>query len=507
MSNDILTKIRSTADILGGTVFFATKNGVDPEYPEINDLLANGMYIRLNGSDGSMAYISAFEIDKAIGIIANVTSTKAEKSDVDALRDSLDYKVSKTEFELLRNEVENKASKNDSDDLYDSLENKADKTVVENLIKTVNGKADQSTIDEIIKRINTKADKTEVERIDAEVKTKANAGVVSEIRSEVNEIKKAIEPFTCEDTIGSINSRISYLNSEIKKKLSKDDINPIKENILKLNEFDDSIKEQIDEVETTLSKKANTTFVHSEVSRLLNKDIADIRNLANSKADKSDVTIKANQSDVNNLTKRVNDINNRLFATENTVDDNYKDLHNQLNKKVNTTDLENTITEVNTNIGKKIDASTFNTEIDKLDKRVTSLTNNINEDLAEIREDLADFEHTTNNTLSELRSTTTAHNKQLSTNNSQLNELQSITNTHTEQLRQNWIRVLSTREYNSLTPAPDGAAYSKYYKYPNTLYFIVDFNKPKAIYIGDIKIAEAEQTGSVGFTYTFPIIF
>ena len=39
------------------------------------------------------------------------------------------------------------------------------------------------------------------------------------------------------------------------------------------------------------------------------------------------------------------------------------------------------------------------------------------------------------------------------------------------------------------------------------IYLIVDFNKPKAIYIGDILVAQAEQKGSVGFAYTFPIVF
>ena len=66
MSNN--TKIAATADILGGDVFFATDDGRDPEILENGDLLANGMYIRLNGSDGSVAYISAFELDKSIDL-------------------------------------------------------------------------------------------------------------------------------------------------------------------------------------------------------------------------------------------------------------------------------------------------------------------------------------------------------------------------------------------------------------------------------------------------------
>ena len=151
MSNDILTKIRSTADILGGTVFFATDNGTDPEYPMNEGLLAKGMYIRLEGSDGSVAYISAFEIDKAIGIIAGVTRTKAEQSDIDTLHELLVNKVSKTEFDLLQNEVNNKASKADVDNLLDTFNDKANTDEIEALSKKINTKADQSVIDEIIK--------------------------------------------------------------------------------------------------------------------------------------------------------------------------------------------------------------------------------------------------------------------------------------------------------------------------------------------------------------------
>ena len=59
--SEILTKIQSTADILGGAVFFANENGQDPEYPGV-ELVPNGMYIRLEGSDGSIS-IAAFFVE------------------------------------------------------------------------------------------------------------------------------------------------------------------------------------------------------------------------------------------------------------------------------------------------------------------------------------------------------------------------------------------------------------------------------------------------------------
>ena len=41
-----------------------------------------------------------------------------------------------------------------------------------------------------------------------------------------------------------------------------------------------------------------------------------------------------------------------------------------------------------------------------------------------------------------------------------------------------------------LTPP---APYNSRYKYPNTVYLVVDFNKPKAIYIGDILGAQEQK--------------
>ena len=119
--SDILTKIKSTADILGGDVFFATEDGKDPEILENGDLLANGMYIRLNGSDGSVAYISAFELDKSIEVIDQITKGKANKADLDVLRLLIDEKSNQSDFELLQSEMTTKASQESVDSIITRL--------------------------------------------------------------------------------------------------------------------------------------------------------------------------------------------------------------------------------------------------------------------------------------------------------------------------------------------------------------------------------------------------
>lgn len=41
----------------------------------------------------------------------------------------------------------------------------------------------------------------------------------------------------------------------------------------------------------------------------------------------------------------------------------------------------------------------------------------------------------------------------------------------------------------------------------NNIYFVVENNEPRALYIGTMLIAQKGEIGDVGFPYTFPIIF
>ena len=120
------TKIKSTADIIGGDVFFATVEGFDPEYPQNGDLLPNGMYIRLVGSDGSVTYISAYELDKSLDIISEMSKDKANQSDVTALQQLLEGKASDTDIELLQAEVDGKVARVEFDSLSNTVAGKAD---------------------------------------------------------------------------------------------------------------------------------------------------------------------------------------------------------------------------------------------------------------------------------------------------------------------------------------------------------------------------------------------
>jgi hypothetical protein len=111
------------------------------------------------------------------------------------------------------------------------------------------------------------------------------------------------------------------------------------------------------------------------------------------------------------------------------------------------------------------------------------------------------------NIFAELDSRIKNQQKTIEDQQKEIDELHQINALQDEKLKRKWVVVLTTIEYNRLIPAPENASYNEIYKYPNVVYLVVDFNKPKAVYIGDILIAEAESTGPNGFAYNFPIIF
>lgn len=504
MSTNI--KLKATADILGGSIFYANDAGFDPEYPNNGDLLPNGMYIRLEGSDGSIAYISAYELDKALGIIGEMSMSKASKADLDALEDSLENKVSTTDFELLQGDVENKASKAELDDALDAFNGKASQEQVDEIIAALNEKASQEYAEQLQAAIEAKADATEFETLSATVENKANKATVDELKADVQALQQTVSLLTNSDSIVAINNQIAYLNTEIQRRLTVDDLSTLNTNVANLSNSNDSLTERVENVEVNLNKKATTTYVQGQVTEL-NTAITGLATRVDTKADKSDLTGKANKSDLDQIVKKVNTIGASVSDLEIEVDDNYKELTAALNKKAVKADIDTAIESLNETIASKVDRTTYNTEINRINNNYNNLESAHTEDINRLSGEIEQLECDTNATITELRASLNTQNRTITNQGTQLTKLQESSQNYNEKLKQNWVRVLTTNEYKALRTAPEGASYNNRYKYPNVVYMVVDFNKPKAIYIGDILVAQAEQKGSIGFAYTFPIVF
>lgn len=504
MSTNI--KLKATADILGGSVFFANAAGADPEYPNNNELLPNGMYIRLEGSDGSIAYISAYELDKALGIIGDMSMSKAAQADVDALEAVVNDKISSADFELLEGVVDNKASKAELDAALDIFNGKASQEQVDEIIAALNEKASQEFALSLQTAIDSKADASDVEVLTTTVDSKADASDVEDLIADVQALQETVKTLTNTDSIVAINKQIEYLNSEIQRRLTIDDLSSVNTSISNLTNANNDLLERVENVEVNLNKKATTTYVQGQITEL-NGAITGISARVDTKADKSDLSGKANKSDLDAVVKRVNTIGTSVSNIEIDIDDNYNELSAALNKKAVKAEVDAAITTINETLETKADKVSLNSSIDSLNNKYAQLETSHNTDITRLSGEIEALECETTATISELRANINTQGRTITQQGTQLTKLQESSQTYNEKLKQNWVRVLTTNEYKALRTAPEGASYNNRYKYPNVVYLVVDFNKPKAIYIGDILVAQAEQKGSVGFAYTFPIVF
>ena len=482
--SDVLTKIKSTADILGGEVFFANDFGQDPEY-EGAELLPNGMYIRLIKGDGNVVYVSAHEIDKAIGIIGQMSMSKANQSDVDAIIELLDEKASKTEIELLKTDIADKVSDDNFNDLAGQVSNKADKTDVESLRTSLNSKASNDAITLISDDINNKALE------------------ISRIKNDILTIQNALEYITDSNSISALQKQINYLNSELNKKLEIDDLDSIKTSIVNLSNSDSIKSELISEIETNLNKKASTVYVQGQVNEL-NKAITGISARVDTKADKETVAKKAAKADLDLLTSKITSLTNEFNTTKNEFESLNNTVITEINNKVSNTQLESEVSRLEHNINEKLDSEEYNIFVGRIENKIENVKNECDEDHDFLLNEFSTLQCDVNNALAETNAKSNAQLKQIELHSEQITSLKKKDIELTEKLKTQWVRVMTPEEYNSLAPINENNPFAKQ---PNVVYMLVRYNKPIAIYIGDILIAKAEQKGSVGFTYTFPIVF
>lgn len=507
--SDILTKIKSTADILGGSVFFANAEGFDPEYPDNGDLLANGMYIRLEGSDGSVAYISAYEIDKSLEIIDNMTKGKANQADVDAIIEMLNDKVSKTDIELFQSELDAKASQESLNTLSAIVATKASVDDVTNLNATVALKADRNSVDTLYEQVLDKADKDVVISLSESVLEKADKTAVDSLKKDVKNLQETLETLSDASSIEAIRSQITYLNNEINKKLTADALTPITSKLNELTNVDSSYNTRLESVEAGLTKKASNTYVQGQVAEI-HEVLTDMANVIDTKAAKTEVATKAAKDDVDKLTKKVTDLNATVATKLGSLDNNYQELVDNLGNKAEKTTVDSALNEINSKLIGKAEKIDVNKSISDLNTRLYNVESTKDNNYTELSSSLYDLECNVNNALAEVNATLSNQSKQINSASTSIRSLQDNDIVHEEKLRNEWVRVMTPEAYKRLAPIGDtfsDGTPNPYAKQANTVYMLIRYNKPIAVYIGDVLIAQAEQKGSIGFAYTFPIIF
>lgn len=486
-------KTTITAGVTGGTLIKTTSEGLDPDFENISGLIPDCQYLRLKNVDGSYAYIALSEIDS----LRNEIKNKASNIDIELMQSDIDEKATKSQLEEVRNLA---------------IENSVDDEIINTMLASIENKAEQSVVNGIANELLNKADSDDVQSLTTLMENKASKKSVDDLIKDVNTLKKTLGVLNDDGAIESIQNQINYLNSEINRRLTVDDIRPINLSVNSVSNIVSELNERVDEFESKINDTASAAGVimlRNDVDDLINT-VSRLESKLSTKADSSTLSSKASHDELLKVAERLTKLSNTIKTHETTHEDAINDINAILKNKLNVVDHTISVNTLNTKIDLKADKSVVSQQIQEIEKDCSTLKRQVEDientiDNTDYENDIISLNNSVkslNDKLNNTASTTQNLSKDVDT-------IKSWKDTTSKQFKSQWVRVLSTKEYNSLLPAGDNVIqdYNARYKYPNTVYLIVDYNTPKAIYIGDILIAKAEIKGSTGFAYAFPFTF
>jgi hypothetical protein len=500
------SKINDVDNISSGLIIRTTEDGKDVDYPNVKDLLGNTMYLRLVSDSGRVIHISAYEIDRALDTIALLNNDKADKSVVDDLAAALEGKASAVKLELFEANINEKADKSEVSSIKKIINKKADIATVTELSTTVANKADIDTVAELSTTVANKADIATVTELSTIISNKANIETVVKMQNDVQALHNTLNSLSDTETIKAIKNQINYLNSEIQRRLTIDDLNSLLVDNTELINQVEANTTSINNIEHTLSNKASIPYVQKELNDL-NSIIANVSAKTNSKADKSAVATKASQEDLNLLAKKFNDLSASTTTNIEELTNSYSKLQETVDNKATKKIVRQLSEKMDVELEGKLDKSTFVKTVNNINNKIDNI--DLDTPISDINNEIHNVQTSLNNKLSNLQSTISTHNKKISQHEDKIAKMQDIDTKLERAVSTEWVRVMTPEDYNKLSKNPnysDGTKNPNAVQ-PNTVYMIVKYNKPVAIYIGTILIAEAKQEGPAGFTYNFPIVF
>ena len=488
--NSLNTKISDIDNIQSGIIIRTTSEGKDVDYPNVEGLLENTMYLRLVSKSGKVIHISAYEIDRALDTVARLNMDKADQSDLDELSAELDSKASAVRLELFENDIKTKA----------------DKSVVDNLTEIVNSKADFEDVIELSTLVDKKVNADTVNELTNTVNTKASIDTVVKMQNDVQALHNALNSLSDNATIIAIQNQINYLNNEIQKFLTSDDLDSLLNDNTELVNQVEANTNKITTLETSMANKASVSYVQKNLNEL-NTVITNVAAKVKNKAEKSDLANKASQDDLSAVVKKLNSLDSYTTKSIEDINANYTKLQDNLSKKASKSSIEILTNELNIAIDKKVDKTFFKSAINGLNKKVDEI--DIETPIENVEKEIHDVQTALNNKLSGVQSSVNVHERKISQHDTKITELQANNVKLERSVSNEWVRVMTPEDYNKMSKNPnysDGTKNPNAIQ-PNTVYMLVRYNKPIAIYIGTILIAEAKNEGPAGFVYDFPIIF
>ena len=374
------------------------------------------------------------------------------QSEIDRLNALIESGVTRDEFFELQMLVEEKAAAEQLRLLQEAVENKVDKNQLTVIQSQIDTKANSDKVASLESLVAKKADKLNVETLQAqiaELSAKVDNLTDNDIVQGIKDNIKSIE-----DAIATLASQegLDTLQNQVDEKASKDELKEL------ADKFDSIEVVNIDELSkqvTILDKKTNNISINVnslDTSIKKKADLTYVEQIDNDLKKKLTAIEKdiANKASGEQLEDTINDVNSTLVAINSTV----KALENNIKAKYATVEYVDSMTNsvmhlVNNNF------TTYKNEVSNINKRLASLEKSDVEFKSSIREIKKSAER-------------------------------------------QWIEVMTPEQYRRL---PSSAIE------PNKIYMCIKYNKPYAMYVGSVLIAQRDSKSSTGFAYTFPLSF
>lgn len=378
------------------------------------------------------------------------------QSDIESLKTLINTKASKSEYEILRGEIEDKASLIQLNYLQEQINSKVDKSQVDKLQNIVDKKANIDQVAKLESIIFNKADKTQL----------------VEISDTIDSIQSSLDSFIGSGDIGNFDQVIQELKTDISDKVSREDIQIIIP----------SIEEKADKSQLEEISKRIESIEEVNLDNLLVK--LDSMALSISKLDKMINSVKTNiqrKADTSYVERIDTDLKRATTKLDTIVESKADKI--DLISKANKSDVDALY---NTNV-------VLTNHINQVKKDVTTKASqsDLDSKYDELIHAISDQHTVHRNDIRQINNNITSVEKDIDKIEESINNLSTFA-TH------EWIQILTPEQYERIHPSRID---------PAKLYMCVKYNKPYALYIGSILIAERNVDTSTGFVYTFPITF
>jgi hypothetical protein len=493
-----------------GTTFVSTPEGKDPEY-DVVGLTPNALYFRIDDNNGGFNYIYANEISRSIKSVDAAVSNKASISDLTELESNISENKNLFNDRLnnIQIQLNNKAEKSDCDAFVG--EDYALKSDLQHLQSIVSNKMDVTALEDFKYEVTAAVSGEDSIVGSLEVLANHNKKSIDEIQKDIEALRKVSDDLSDTGVIDAIQLQIAALETQLSNKIAENisDIADIESSIDNVNTRVSVLTGQVSNVNNAINRTASKVYVETEINRI-DDTIDSINAELNTKASAAQLTKKASKAELDNVAEKINNINNTVGNRLNTLEIEQKKLSNNLSTKANQDYVDDELSVIERDLTTKANIIDVNKNISSIEKRLTTLELS-NEDSSEDLDKRVDTVESGLNSLStQFKSVNNNYTDKFNDYDKQFKSLNNTDRDIKQQLKNEWIRVMTPAEYQNLPTNPNYSDGSRnpYALQPNTIYFLVKYNKPYALYIGSTLIAKVEEkNGNAGFVYSFPIVF